>query len=81
MAFCENIVQKVLEKATIVVNYDPNMWRKDHCGAWIGRDHYGNRGSEYGWEIDYIKPLSKGGGNILSNLRPLHWKKQCVTPR
>jgi len=26
-----------------------------------------------GWEIDHIKPDSKGGEDIISNARPLQW--------
>ena len=37
-------------------------------------DKYGDTKSEYGWEIDHIKPLAKGGGNEMENLQPLHWK-------
>ncbi len=49
-------------------------FKKDQCGALIKKDAYGNRQSKYGWEIDHIKPQSEGGTDVLSNLRPLHWK-------
>ena len=52
-------------------------FRKDCCGAWIKRDAYGDRDSRYGWEIDHIEPSSKGGDDIISNARPLHWKNNA----
>ena len=74
MAFTEEEIQKVWEKATVVSGNKPNKFRKDQCGAWIARNQYGNRDSDYGWEIDHITPKSNGGGDELSNLRPLHWE-------
>ena len=47
---------------------------QDVCGAWIDKAAYGQRGSNYGWEIDHIIPRSRGGTNAIANLRPLHWK-------
>lgn len=51
MAFSEETIQQVWEKATPVAGNDPAVWRQDQCKAWIGRRFYGNRNSEYGWEI------------------------------
>lgn len=77
MSFSEDAIQKVWEKVTVAPPNKSNEWRKDQCGAWIGRNHYGNRNSQYGWEIDHIKPESEGGGDELSNLRPLHWENNA----
>ena len=79
MAFTEEQIQKVWEKGTIVPNYDKNTWRKDKCDAWIKRNEYGNRDSIYGWEIDHITPKANGGGDELSNLRPLQWENNLRT--
>ncbi len=65
MAFTEEQIQKAWEKATVVVGYDSNVYRKDECGAWIARKQYGKRNLSFGWEIDHIKPQSKGGGDEL----------------
>ena len=67
MAWSNEIIQSVWEKAKLVEGNDAGWWRKDECGAWIGRREYGNRQSQYGWEIDHINP---NGGDDLSNLRP-----------
>lgn len=77
MAWSEDMIQKVWEKATRVTNNDPNIFRKDQCGAWINRSQYGNRDAKYGWEIDHITTVSDQGGDELSNLRPLHWENNC----
>lgn len=74
MGFTEEIIDKVWEKAQKFNLITPEDYRKDQCSAWIKKSEYGNRNSEFGWEIDHITPQSKGGGDELSNLRPLHWK-------
>ena len=78
MSFSEETIQKVWEKGRVVTDLDANVWRKDDCKAWIRRNHYGERGSEYGWEIDHIKLESEGGGDELSNLRPLQWENNAA---
>lgn len=71
MAFDDELVQQVWEKGRVDPQADPAVWRKDECGAWIRRTHYGNRDSEFGWEIDYI---TAGGPARPDNLRVVHWE-------
>lgn len=77
MSFSEYTIQCVWEKGYIIAGNNPDVWRKDRCGAWIGRIYYGNRDSRYGWEIDHIVPEFEGGGDELSNLRPLQWENNA----
>jgi hypothetical protein len=71
----EEEIQEVWEKGHVVSGIDPDRWRKDDCDAWIGRIEYGNRDSQYGWEIDHIDP---DGGDDLSNKRPLQWENNLA---
>jgi len=69
---------KIWEKGTVCPPNDPKEWRKDQCGAWMYYNNYGapSKGeshTSYKWQIDHIKPDSKGGPDIVSNARPLQW--------
>lgn len=71
MEYSEIIIQRIWKKGKIVSTHKSSLWRKDDCGAWMKRDEFGNRDSEYGWEIDDISP---GGPDALCNVRPLQWQ-------
>ncbi|MCX6134624.1 MAG: hypothetical protein NTU47_12490 [Ignavibacteriales bacterium] len=73
MSYSEELIQAVWEKAIAQDDNDATMWRKDECGAWMQRVMYGDRDSQYGWEIDQISPKFP---ETISNLCPLHWKNR-----
>lgn len=50
----------------------PDM-RRDMCGALMRKSSYGVI-VDFGWDIGYIIPLSKGGTDDLKNLIPLEWR-------
>ena len=49
------------------------IFKIDSCGATLQEEEYGKM-TDYGWEIDHIKPVAEGGTDDLNNLQPLHWE-------
>lgn len=65
------------QRATPIIGYDANIWRRDDYGWTIRWSDHGDRQSEFGWEIDHVVPLSRGGADTFSNLRALHWRNNA----
>lgn len=64
---------RVWEKAQIIPGINSRVRRRDRYGFYIDWAEYGKR-TLFGWEIDHIVPVSRGGSDDLRNLRPLHWE-------
>ena len=63
----------VWAKGRIILGYDAAVWRHDENGAVMKYSEHGNRNSPHGWEMDHHPiPKALGGGDDISNLRPLH---------
>lgn len=71
MPYSKQTVERVWEKGRVIPEQDPAAWRKDECGAWMRREHYGREDSEHGWKIENVSP---GDAEARENLRPFHCK-------
>jgi hypothetical protein len=69
MTISEATVQAVWEKGRGDSNRNADTWRKDECGAWMRREHYGHVTSEFGWKIEVTVT---GGKADIGDLRPFH---------
>ncbi len=72
--FTKSDILEVWKKAKEVDGVPADALRQDYAGAWIRFADYGNRNSQYGWEIDHLKPLSQHGEDSLNNYLPLQWQ-------
>lgn len=70
----DEIINEVWNKGRIINGMNPNLFRQDPCGAIIAYNQYGQKSAAFGWEIDHVYPLSKGGDDNILNLRPMHWR-------
>ena len=62
-------------KGGIVEGINPDLARKDACGAWIFLRGYRDFTDPYGWDIDHINPaLRNNTDEPEENLRPMHVK-------
>ena len=52
---------RVGKKGAVIPGYDPAAWRRDEFGYAISFQRYGDRTSDYGWEIDHTIPASPNG--------------------
>ena len=60
-------------KASPIRGKNPNLHRKDSQGNKIYKPAHGKQGKQ-SWEVDHIKPKSKGGTNSPRNLQALQTK-------
>ena len=56
-----NTIGAVWQKAREIPGFSSLIWRWDDFGRVIRYTDYGNRQSQWGWEIDHITPKSEGG--------------------
>ncbi len=66
------VLDRVWALAQSVAGNDPALWRKDEHGAWMHRMEYGNRHSQFGWEIADCGSFIRRVG--VSSLRAMQWQ-------
>lgn len=71
-AYTREVIEQVWQLAQIIPGNDPAVWRKDEFGAWLHRQEYRNRHSEFGWEIAECGYRMRIKG--LASLRPMQWQ-------
>jgi len=67
----KNCKDKVWGLAKTVRGHDPSEFRRDPTGSIISYKAYGTN-KQGSWDIDHIKPSSRGGSDCLRNLQALN---------
>lgn len=64
-------IDKAWENAKKIKGEDPDKYRQDPYGNTMYKNSYG-KSSKMGWDVDHIKPESKGGSDATKNLQALN---------
>ena len=72
--FALEMAESIWNRAAEMEGLDPELFRKDACGAGMARSQYGMRDSNFGWEIDHVYPIAMGGDDNIENLRAMQWE-------
>lgn len=67
----QDTIEKAWKNAKKSRGKDPDLYRKDPYGNEMYKDSYG-KNSDMGWEVDHIKPRSRGGSDSTKNLQALN---------
>lgn len=70
--YCDkDCAEKVFAKAEKIKNKNPDLYRADPYGNVMFKSSHG-KNTKMGWDIDHIKPKSRGGSNDIVNLQALN---------
>ncbi len=64
-------IEKAWNNAKKVSGKNPDKYRKDPYGKTMYKASHG-KSSDMGWDVDHIKPKSKGGKDTTKNLQALN---------